>query len=356
MSRFFSSYYRELTPYTPGEQPQDMPYIKLNTNESPFLPSQAVKKAVAAEIDKIPLYPDPECVSLRHAIASKYGVSLNQVFVANGSDDILNAAFMAFGNPETGVAFPDISYGFYSVYQALHHLPAKIIPLKDDFTINIEDYVHCGAMVVIANPNAPTGLALSLDEIERILKTNRDHVVLIDEAYVDFGATSCLPLLQAYDNLLIVQTFSKSRALAGGRLGFALGAPELIADLSTMKYSTNPYNVNRLTLAAGKAAVEDDETFQHNCDVIARTREETMIAMKEMGFSMTESKANFIFAKHDGIGGEELYLALKAKGILVRHFNDPRIVDYNRISVGLPSQMSTLVAALREILTERNAL
>ncbi len=356
MSRFFSSRYQELTPYTPGEQPQDMPYIKLNTNESPFLPSASVQRAVAEEAARLPLYPDPECMALRDAIAAKYGVTREQIFVANGSDDVLNAAFMAFGNAEKGVTFPNISYGFYSVYQTLHHLPANIVPLKSDFSIDPEDYVSCGSMVVIANPNAPTGLALSLAQIERILQTNRDQVVLIDEAYVDFGAESCLRLLPKYDNLLIVQTFSKSRSLAGGRLGFAIGAPELIADLSTMKYSMNPYSVNRLTLAAGKASVEDEESFIVNCREIARTREETMEAMRALGFTMTESKANFIFAKHDKISGEELYLALKAKGILVRHFSDPRIADYNRISIGLSSQMKILVATLQEILAEKNAL
>ncbi len=352
MSRFFSSRYADLSPYTPGEQPKDIPYVKLNTNESPFLPPKELGEALAKEVEKLPLYPDPECTELRALLAKRYGVQASEVFVANGSDDILNAAFMAFADPVKGVVFPDITYGFYRVYATLHHLPFREIPLCEDFLVKASDYDCQDAMVVLANPNAPTGLTLSLADVEGIVKNNRDSVVLIDEAYVDFGAESCLPLLRKYDNLLIVQTFSKSRSLAGGRLGFAIGSAELIADLSAIKYSMNPYSVNRLTLAAGRVILEHDAEIAKNCQEIIKIRENTSAELKKLGFSMTDSKANFIFAKHETLSGEYLCRALRARGVLVRHFQSKRIAEYLRISVGSEEDMQKLVSSLRAIVNE----
>ena len=355
MSKYLNSKYRGMEAYTPGEQPTDMKYIKLNTNESPYPPSAGVMAAVSnAEVEKLNLYPDPTCKGLKRELASLFGVESENVFVSNGSDDILNFSFMAFceGNT-TRVRFPEISYGFYSVYAELHGVSYDAVPLCDDFSIDIEDYKKNDATVVIANPNAPTGLALSLAQIEEIVKANSDHVVLIDEAYVDFGAESAVSLTGKYDNLLVVGTFSKSRSMAGARLGYAIGNVELIGDLEKIKFSTNPYNINRLTLIAGEAALRENEYYMENCKRIIETREYTQKALGELGFTMTDSKANFIFAKSDRIGGKELYLELKARGILVRHFDKQKIKDYNRITVGTREQMQVLIDTVSVILEER---
>ncbi len=350
MSRFFSNRFSALKPYTPGEQPKDTVYIKLNTNESPFPPSDAVQKAVAAEAGKLQLYSDPECRDLNRTAADFFGVEPSQILMTNGSDEILNFAFMAFGDETHPFAFPSISYGFYPVFAALNRIPYKEIPLTEDFKINLEDYKGLNANIVIANPNAPTGLYLTPDEVEYLVKSTPDHVVIIDEAYIDFGGESALPLVQKYDNLLVTRTFSKSYSLAGARLGFGIGSPSLIADMNTIKYSTNPYNVNRMTMAAGKAALEDAAYYRACCDKIIATRERTKKALTELGFTVTDSKANFLFAAHDAIGGKELYLALKEKGILVRHFDLKRIENYNRITIGTDEQMDTLLTAIQNIL------
>ena len=354
MSRYINDRFASMEAYTPGEQPTERKYIKLNTNESPYPPSEGVIKAVNdAEVSLLNLYPDPVCKGLKNKLAKLYGVKSENVFVSNGSDDILNFSFMAFCNEDTHpVKFPEISYGFYKVYAELYGVKAMVKPLNDDFTINIEDYLGNDANVVIANPNAPTGIALSVDEIERIVKGNPDYVVLIDEAYVDFGAESCLPLVKKYDNLLVVRTFSKSRSMAGARLGFAFGSRELIKDLEKIKFSTNPYNINRLTLVAGEAAIDEDEYYTDNCKTVAQTREYTQTELKKLGFEYTASKANFIFAKSNRIGGEALYLALKERGILVRHFSAPSICEYNRITVGTKEQMDALIDAIASILKE----
>ena len=354
MSKFINQKYAGLEAYTPGEQPKDMKYIKLNTNESPFPPSEGVLKAVEENADKLNLYPDPVCKKLKNKLAELYGVKSENVFVSNGSDDILNFSFMAFCNGDTRpVKFPEISYGFYKVYAELYGVKAMIKNLNKDFTVNVEDYLGNDANVVIANPNAPTGIALSVNEIEKIVRSNPDYVVLIDEAYVDFGAESCLPLINKYDNLLVVRTFSKSRSMAGARLGFAFGSAELIKDLEKIKYSTNPYNINRLTMAAGIAAVKDNDYYMSNCQKIAETREYTQKRLAELGFEVTDSKANFIFAKSPRIGGKELYLTLKSRGILVRHFDSPDICEYNRITVGTREQMERLLEETEKILNER---
>ncbi len=351
MSKFMSNKYLKLKEYVPGEQPQDKKYIKLNTNESPYPPSpEVVKRITDAEVEDLRLYSDPECKKLKCAIAKNFGVSEKNIFVSNGSDETLNFFFMAFCDEEKKVAFPEISYGFYKVYADLYNLDYTAIPLNEDFSINPKDYEGIGKNVVIANPNAPTGLTITLTDIEKIAATNRDYVVLIDEAYVDFGAQSAAELTKKYDNLLVVQTFSKSRSLAGARLGFAIGNEALIADLEKIKYSTNPYNINRLTLIAGEASMGDREYFMKNKDEIIKTREYTIAELRKLGFDVTNSKANFVFAKSDKIGGLDLYLRLKDMGILIRHFNDEKIKDYNRITIGTKVQMEAFIDAVKQII------
>ena len=353
MSRFLVEDYQRLEAYTPGEQPRDMQYIKLNTNESPYPPSKGVLDALSREeVSKLNLYPDPECKELKDALASLYGVGRENVFLSNGSDDILNFSFMAFCGKQTPVKFPEISYGFYKVYAELYGVDYTAVPLREDFSIDIQDYMGNDANVVIANPNAPTGIALSLDEIEQIVKANSDYLVLIDEAYVDFGGESAVALTKKYDNLLVVGTYSKSRSMAGARLGFAFGEKEIIADLEKIKFSTNPYNINRLTLLAGKAAVLDNDYYMENCKKVIETREFTVKELRALGFAVTDSKANFIFAKSDSVLGETLYKELKKRGILVRHFSSPKICEYNRITIGTKEQMQALVDAVRDILKQ----
>ena len=350
MSRFLNSKYTELEVYTPGEQPRDMKYIKLNTNESPYPPSPAVLAVVNADqAELLRLYSDPECKNLKNSIAKLYGVNPENIYLSNGSDDILNFAFMAF--TEGGkAAFPEISYGFYKVFAQLYGIECRKIPLREDFSIDPEDYCGLGCFTVIANPNAPTGRTISLEDIEKILQTNPDNVVVIDEAYVDFGGQSCYPLIKKYKNLLVVQTFSKSRSMAGARLGFAFADEELIADLKRIKFSTNPYNVNRLTLAAGEAAISENDYYMENCRRIMETRDRTTAELENLGFTVIPSKANFIFAKSDKIGGQELYEELKKRGILIRHFSDPKIADYNRITIGTDDEMTILVNTIKNIL------
>ncbi len=353
MSRFLSSRFASLEAYTPGEQPQDMQYIKLNTNESPFPPSPEVIQAVtAAEVSKLNLYPDPECKSLRKKLAALYEVGEENVFLSNGSDDILNFAFMAFCDQSRPVAFPAISYGFYPVYANLHQIPFTAIPLREDFRLEPEDYCGIGKNIVIANPNAPTGRTISVAEIEKILCSNEDHVVLIDEAYIDFGGESCYRLIDRYENLLVCQTFSKSRSLAGGRLGFALGSKALIEDLNKIKYSTNPYNINRLTMIAAEAAVDSNDYYMANCRTIAENRAYTVEKLAELGFETIPSAANFIFTRHKAIKGNALYSSLKSKGILVRHWTKPDIENYIRVTIGSREQMDAFLEKIREILKE----
>ena len=349
MSRFLNTHFSTLEAYVPGEQPRDMQYIKLNTNESPYPPAPSVVAAVTADqVELLRLYSDPTAKGLKEKLAGLYGLQPENVFVSNGSDEVLDFAFMAFG--EQGVIYPEISYGFYSVYGDLYGLDQEQIPLKEDFSIDYRDYCGKNKMVVIANPNAPTGMSIGIDEIEVILKTNHDNLVLIDEAYVDFGGESCLPLLENYDNLLIVRTFSKSRCLAGGRLGYAFGSPEIIADLETIKFSTNPYNINRLTLLLGEATVDADRYYQEKCAEIVLTRVWTADRLREMGFTVLPSNTNFLFARTDKMDGGKLYEALKARGILVRHFGNPKISQFNRITIGTQEQMETLINTLKDIL------
>lgn len=351
MSRFIDPRLSGLKPYTPGEQPRVMELIKLNTNESPYETSKVSVEMAAAEAAKLRLYSDPECTDLTDYACRYFGIAKDEVLFTNGSDEALNYAALAFCSK--GLAFADITYGFYPVICDLYGIDKKIIPLKDDLSLDVKDYFNAGRTIVIANPNAPTGTALGVEDIETVLKENPDDLLIVDEAYVDFGTKSCIGLIKKYDNLLVVQTMSKSRSLAGGRLGMAFGNKELIADLNKIKYSTNPYNVNRMTMAAGLGALEDDGYFEENRKRIIKTRDEVSNKLKAEGFELTDSKANFIFARHEKISGKELYKELKNRNILVRHFDLPRISDYIRVTIGTDGDMNTFTENVLEILREK---
>ena len=352
MSRFLSKKHASLVPYVPGEQPRDRTYIKLNTNESPFPPSERAQEEGRAALARLALYPDPTMKALREAFAATVGVSPDCVLPTNGSDEILNFAFCAFCDEETPAVFADITYGFYSVFADLYGLPSRVLPLREDLTVDPRDYYRAGGTIFLANPNAPTGIALPLSEIEGILRENPDHVVVVDEAYVDFGAESAVSLIGKYDNLLVTQTFSKSRSMAGARLGFGIASPALIRDLDAVKYSTNPYNVNSVTAALGIGTLADPDYTSANCQRIIENRAYATRELAALGFTLTPSLTNFIFARHEAIEGEAFYEALRARGILVRHFKNPRISAYNRITVGSRSEMEALVAAAKSILEE----
>ncbi|MGM9603867.1 MAG: histidinol-phosphate transaminase [Faecousia sp.] len=353
MSRYFSEKFDSLVPYVPGEQPKKMRCIKLNTNESPFPPSPLAVELAAKAAENFQLYSDPECRELVSVACDCFGVGKDEILFTNGSDEILNFAFMAFCDAKHPAVFPDITYGFYPVFAELNGVPYETIPLAEDFSLRVEDYVGIHKTIFIANPNAPTGLTISLADIERIVASNPDNVVVIDEAYVDFGGESAVQLIHKYDNLLITQTFSKSRSMAGARLGFGIGCKELIRDLNTIKYSTNPYNINSATMAAGVGALKDADYFQRNCAAIVKTREWTTGQLRELGFRVLDSKANFVFAAAPDYPGQALYLDLKARGILVRHFETPRLKDFNRITIGSPEQMAALIAAIKELLQQQ---
>ena len=351
MSKFLSPTLAAVTPYTPGEQPQDQQYIKLNTNESPYLPSPAVIAAVSEhEVEKLRLYSDPACADLLKAAAAHFGLQPEQIMPGNGSDENLFFALRAFCDADHPLAYADITYGCYGVWCGLMHIPSHIIPLKEDFTLDPKDYYGLNQTIVLANPNAPTGIALPRAEIEGILKANPNNVVIVDEAYVDFGGESCVPLIDQYENLLVVQTFSKSRQLAGARLGLAMGNAKLIADLNRVKFSLNPYNINRLTLKAGQAALEDTAYFEKTRAAIMDTRAWTMQQLTDRGFTVLDSRANFVFASTGRINGVALYKELKKNGILVRHFDAPRIENWLRITIGTPEQMQALMDAVDKIL------
>lgn len=353
MSRFFSSKYSTLEPYVPGEQPRDMKYIKLNTNESPFPPSEAVVAAAKCEATKLQLYSDPSLNELCAAIAQLYGVLPTQVTAANGSDEILNFCFMAFCDDKHTVCFPDISYGFYPVFAKINGIPYEELPLEAELTVNYKSYCSIDKNIVLANPNAPTGIALPLWQIEEIVKSNPNNIIVIDEAYVDFGAESAVTLINKYDNIIVTQTFSKSRSMAGARLGFAIACEALINDLNTVRFSTNPYNVNRMTMQCGIAALKDNDYYMSNCREIIRVRELTRGKLEALGFEVLPSKTNFLFARSSKISGKQLYEELKANGILVRHFDKARIAEYNRITIGTEEQMEILTNTVKKI-TEAN--
>ena len=353
MSKFLSPTLAAVTPYTPGEQPQDQQYIKLNTNESPYLPSPAVIAAVSEhEVEKLRLYSDPACADLLKAAAAHFGLQPEQIMPGNGSDENLFFALRAFCDADHPLAYADITYGCYGVWCGLMHIPSHIIPLKEDFTLDPKDYYGLNQTIVLANPNAPTGIALPRAEIEGILKANPNNVVIVDEAYVDFGGESCVPLIDRYENLLVVQTFSKSRQLAGARLGLAMGNAKLIADLNRVKFSLNPYNINRLTLKAGQAALEDTAYFDTTRAAIVETRSWTRQQLEARGFTVLDSRSNFLFARTARQDGGTLYRKLKENGVLVRHFDAPRIRSWLRITIGTPAQMQALLAALDKILED----
>ena len=352
MSRFFSSKYAALEAYVPGEQPRDQKYIKLNTNESPFPPSPKVTEYAAREAGRLQLYSDPDSTEVTRAVAEHFGLSPRQVLLTNGSDEILNFAFMAFGDAEHPFLFPDITYGFYEVFADLNGIPYETIPLREDWSIDYKAYCGVGKNIVIANPNAPTGLSLPLREIEEIVRTNPDHVVIVDEAYVDFGGESALPLIEKYDNLLVTRTFSKSQSLAGARLGWGMGQESLMQDLNTIKYSTNPYNINRMTAAAGLAAMEENDYYLQNARTIMATRDRTAQALRQLGFAVTDSRTNFLFVSADWISGGDLYRELKARGILIRHWDKPRIGNWCRVTVGTDEEMDAFLAQVTQLRKE----
>ena len=354
MSKFLSRKYKDLVPYVPGEQPTKRgALIKLNTNENPFPPSPRVLRAVNRRaVSELRLYSDPTCGDFLLELARTCRVGRENVFASNGSDEALAFAFMAFC--EKGVAFPDISYGFYSVYADLFGIKKTLVPLNDALEIVVDDYENIKTTIFIANPNAPTGICLGANEIERLVRQDKGRLVVVDEAYVDFGGESVIPLTKKYDNLLVISTFSKSRNLAGARLGYAVGDERLIADLNTIKYSFNPYNVNSLTLEEGRAALKDKRYFEKCCAAVIETREFTKGELQRLGFVSTDSRANLLFVKcPEGLTGEEYYLALKKRGILVRYLGGERIKNYVRISIGSKSDMAALIDATKQILKEK---
>lgn len=379
MSRFLSKASESLLPYTPGEQPQGRKFIKLNTNECPYPPSPKVAEAILAgyeeiaagcgtagaadmaeqaekaarvmppELANLRLYSDPEERVLIEAIADHYGVGTNQVIAGNGSDEILGFAFRAFCDQNAPLQFADLTYGFYPALCGLYGIPFKVVPLEEHFTLNIEPYKNCGNNVIIANPNAPTGMSLPLSAIEEVAASNPDRVVMVDEAYVDFGGESCVSLLPKYENLVIIQTFSKSRSLAGARVGFAIANPDLIADMNRIKYSFNPYNVNRLSILAGAAAMRDWDYTKECTGRICKTREKTTEALRALGFTVLDSKTNFIFAKSGDMPGKVYFDGLREAGILVRRWDSERIKDYVRISIGSEEEMETFVEETKKL-------
>jgi len=356
MSRFFSKELDSLSPYTPGEQPKDtglISLIKLNTNENPYGPGPLVEQLLKDQSsESLRLYPDPACKELVTAIVEYYGLRSDQVMVGNGSDELLGFAYMAYTDAGREVIFPEISYGFYPVFSRVFKTAFSAIPLKADLTINPSDYYNAKGTVVIANPNAPTGIALTRKEIEGILQNNPDNLVIIDEAYVDFGGESCIPLIDTYDNLLVIQTFSKSRSLAGCRVGFAVASKEIISDMNRIKYSFNPYNLDRLAIRIAAAAMKDKETFETNRREVIRNREWFTNEMKMRGFLVLPSSANFVFVKASQIYGKTYFEALREKNILVRYFDIDKIRDYVRITIGKKSDMEQLLAATDVILQE----
>ena len=354
-SRFFSDKFRDLKAYTPGEQPRVQQLIKLNTNENPWAPDPIVAERVAEEAGRLQLYSDPECTELRKILAEKLGLHPENLLMTNGSDEALNFAFMAFCDMNHPAFFPDITYGFYPVFARVNQVPFHEIPLREDWHIAPEDYYRCGGTVFLANPNAPTGLLLTLAQVEDILRANSDQVVVVDEAYVDFGGESAITLIGRYENLLVTQTFTKSRSMAGLRLGFAAGSRALIRDLKTIQYSTNPYNVDRLAQAAGIACLEKDEINRIHADEICATREWTKEELLQRGFQATDSRANFLFVRHEKFPGSALRDQLRGKGILIRWFDLERIRDWSRISIGTREDMETLIRAVDQLLEEKDA-
>lgn len=351
MSKYWSDKVKSLKPYIPGEQPKDKKYIKLNTNENPYPPSPKVIQAIrdAANGD-LKLYPDPEVESLRNTIANYYGLEKDEVFIGNGSDEILGFSFMAFFNPGKAILFPDISYSFYKVYANLFDIDYKLVSLDEDFNIPLSEFLKENGGIVIPNPNAPTAKYIEVEKLRKLLEANVNSVVIIDEAYIDFGGESSVKLLKNYHNLLVVQTLSKSRSLAGLRVGFAMGNNELIKALNMVKNSINSYTIDRIALAGANAAFIDNDYFEATRKRIVKTRERTIENLKRLDFKVIDSKANFIFISHPKIYAGELFKELKRRGILVRYFDDERIDNYLRVSVGTDGEMDKFIEVLEEII------
>lgn len=342
---------RRVVPYTPGEQPKDSGIIKLNTNENPYPPSPKVLEALKDfDYKRMKLYPDTNATPITKALSEFYGVKPEQIFVGVGSDDVLSVAFLTFFNSYKPIIFPDITYSFYDVWADVYRIPYVTKPLTADFKINPEDYKGENGGIIFPNPNAPTGVEESLDMIEEIVKANPDSVVIIDEAYIDFGCKSCLPLTEKYENLLVVQTFSKSRSMAGMRIGFAMGNEKLIKYMNDVKFSINSYTMNTVTQVCGAEAVKDKQYFLETTAKIIETREYSKVRLKELGFEFADSKSNFIFAKHKTCDADYIFEELKKRKIFVRHWNKPRINDYLRITIGTPSEMDRLFETLGKIL------
>lgn len=347
----WETYVRKVVPYVPGEQPKESNIIKLNTNENPYPPAPGVVKALEQfDTDRLRLYPEPDCKVLVDAIAEYYGLDSSQVFVGVGSDDVLAMIFMTFFNSEKPILFPDITYSFYDVWADMLRIPYEVKPLDENFLIKKEDYYGENGGVIFPNPNAPTGILMELSEIEEIVEHNRDVIVVVDEAYIDFGGKSALPLIEKYDNLLVVQTFSKSRSLAGMRIGFAMGNEKLIKYINDVKYSFNSYTMNQTALALGVEAIKDKQYFEETRQKVIATREWTKGELKKLGFSFGDSMSNFIFAAHESVPAKELFEALKKEHIFVRYFSKERISNYLRISIGTQQEMETFIHCLKDCL------
>lgn len=344
---------RKVVPYVPGEQPKEEGIIKLNTNENPYPPAPGVEKVLREfRIDQLRKYPDPAVEELVNALADNFGVSPKEVFTGVGSDDVLAMCFLTFFGSKDPILFPDITYSFYDVWADLFCIPYEQIPLKEDLTIDPKDYKRINGGIIFPNPNAPTGIEQPLAQVEEIIKANQDVIVIVDEAYIDFGGTSAVELIHKYDNLLIVQTFSKSRSMAGNRIGYAIANERLIAYLNDVKYSFNSYTMDRITIACAVAALEDRAYFEETVQKVIATRERVKAELKELGFTFGDSKSNFIFATHKEFSAKELFEALKEKKIYVRYFNKPRIDEYLRISIGTDAEMDVMIKFLREYMSK----
>ena len=360
MSKFWNDKIKEIEPYTPGEQPKDKKYIKLNTNENPYPPSaKVIEKIESMNLEDLKLYPDPDVTELGKVIAEYFSNKINnkithkQVFIGNGSDEILAFIFMTFFNAGDKVYYPDITYSFYPVYADLFNVKEIKIPLNDNFEIEIQKYFGLDGHIIITNPNAPTSIALKLDEIEKIIKNNPNQLIIVDEAYVDFGAESAVKLINKYDNVLIVQTFSKSRSMAGIRLGYALGCKSIIEGLNRLKFSFNSYTIDRISIEAGIESFKDNEYFEKTNAKIIQTREKTSEKLKKLGFKVLNSSANFIFISHNKVFAGDLYKQLKENGVLVRYFAKDRIDNYLRVTIGTNEEMRIFIEKLEKIIFQR---
>ena len=351
MSKFWNDKIKSISPYVPGEQPKDKKYIKLNTNENPYPPSpNVINKIKSMNLDNMRLYPDPDVTLLKDRIASYYNLKRNQVFVGNGSDEILAFIFMTFFNKSDNIYYPDITYSFYPVYSDLFGLNEIAIPLNKYFEINIEDYFRLNGHIVVTNPNAPTSIALTLKEVEKIIINNPNNLIIVDEAYVDFGAESSVSLIDKYDNLLVVQTFSKSRSYAGMRLGYALGNTDIIEGLERLKFSFNSYTINRISIESAIESFDDDEYFQNCRNKIIETRRYTTSELLKLGFNVLDSKSNFLFISHSNVSAKILYQKLRDNGILIRYFDKPKIDNFLRVTIGTDEEMKEFIKCLKKIL------